>query len=336
MRFTLQHFYIWLLYGLFLFAIFLLFTDYTTAFINVAVTLFIQIGIYYINLYLIISSFYEKKRYFYYIFINILLIIVSFFVSEIAEELNEMFIEVIESEHYENYNPKALISHTIPSLLSIFASFFTYSYYKQNQEEKKKLAILSAEKNFLIQQINPHFLFNTLNNIYSLSLDHDPKGPEAIMQLSKMLDYSLYGGRKGKVTLQNEIKYIQHFIDLFKLKDEDIQNIKFDYSEADVNKQIAPMLLVPFIENAFKHGNIESSQENSFIKITLKTCDDYCIFNCVNTYSIRKSVDHIGGIGVQNVSRRLELLYPKKHNLKIEQNEKEYSVSLKIALNENT
>ncbi len=335
MRFTLQHFYIWLLYGLFLFATFILFTDFMTALINAAVTLFIQVSIYYLNLYYIIPTFYEKKQFFYYGFINIALIIISFFLSEISEELDEMVIEVfIQPEDHETY--EAVISHTIPSLLSIFASFFTYSYYKQNQEEKKKLAILSAEKNFLIQQINPHFLFNTLNNIYSLSLDHDPKGPEAIMQLSKMLDYSLYGGRKGKVTLQNEIKYIQHFIDLFKLKDEDIQNIEFDYSEADVNKQIAPMLLVPFIENAFKHGNIESSQENSFIKITLKTCDDYCIFNCVNTYSIRKSVDHIGGIGVQNVSRRLELLYPKKHNLKIEQNEKEYSVSLKIALNENT
>ena len=112
---------------------------------------------------------------------------------------------------------------------------------REREAEEREKERITAEKDFLVQQINPHFLFNTLNNIYSLSIDNNPKASEAILQLSKMLDYSLYGNKKDFTSIANEIQYINNFIGLFKLKDEEINNIFFTYKVAS-NIKIAPMM----------------------------------------------------------------------------------------------
>ncbi len=152
------------------------------------------------------------------------------------------------------------------------------------------------------------------------------------MQLSKMLDYSLYVMKEGRVRLKDEIGYINNFIALFMLKDSTMTNIAFDYSGANPNQKIAPLLLIPFVENAFKHGDVVDVK-NGFVKIKIQTENDYLLFDCVNSYQKKQNVDKTGGIGIANVSRRLELLYPEQHWLKIEEGGNVFTVSLKIKAN---
>lgn len=275
---------------------------------------------FYINYRLLIPILFAKKRYVAFSFLNILLLTICALVITIIED------GLPNNGHYAF---ETIMAHSAPVFIGVFTAFIFNNYYEQLKNETKEKERITAEKNFLIQQINPHFLFNTLNNIYSLTLEKNLKGAEAIMQLSKMLDYSLYGNKKEYVPLLDEIKYISNFIDLFKLKDEDIKNVVFEYKNVDVNSNIAPMLLVPFVENAFKHGNIENLDQGR-ITIRLSSNHDEINFLCVNSYSKNKKVDLVGGIGIKNVSRRLALLYPKKHSLSISNVNREYKVSLKV------
>ncbi len=220
----------------------------------------------------------------------------------------------------------------MPVLLAIFISFLFYNFSELKKREEKETLLAKAEKDFLISQINPHFLFNTLNNIYSLSVFNNAQSSSAIMQLSKMLDYSLYGSKKELVSLHEEIQHINNFIGLFKLKDDGIETITFDFVKANKTLKIAPMLLIPFVENAFKHGNVEDVK-NGYIEIDLYTKQEQVIFKIKNSYRPKKSVDESSGIGIINVKRRLELLYPNKHQLHIEQKENDYIINLSITTN---
>lgn len=329
----------WFLYSIFLFVIFNLVTDTTAAFIRTAIIVVVQLLVFYVNLKWILPKFYEQKNYVTYGGFNLLFLAIgiylnSYFINKIP------FYNITVVDYYDNeyieviglLDLEVIFTYAMPIILVIFLSFFLYTFQRRKDQEEKELAIVTAEKNFLVQQINPHFLFNTLNNIYFLTYKLAPKGSKAIMQLSKMLDYSLYGTKEGNVTLENEIAYLNNFVALFKLKDSKIKNIKFDYSKANVSQKITPMLLLPFVENAFKHGNIEDI-DSGFITIELTSKGANVSFKCSNSYSSKKAVDRTGGIGIKNVTRRLELLYPNKHTLEINNTEKEYIVSLKINTN---
>lgn len=348
----LKHVVFWSLYSLFLFVVFNLLTDTTTALIRSAAIIITQALFFYVNTISFLPKFYETKKYFMYTFLNVgttfLGVFCNNFVTEFAsygmydyslDEDTEVMLEENYMDDMVYYNGidifdiELMFTHAMPIVLAIFISFFMYTFQQRKKQEEKELAIAMAEKNFLIQQINPHFLFNTLNNIYFLTYQKAPKGAKAVMQLSKMLDYSLYGEKEGKVSLKEEIDYINNFINLFKLKDSFMNNITFDYSKAITTQRIAPMLLLPFVENAFKHGNLEDT-EKGFVTIVLASEANAIKFDCVNSYKIKKVVDKTGGIGIANVSRRLELLYPNKHQLDIVQKmEKEYRVHLKIDIN---
>ncbi|WP_196892986.1 sensor histidine kinase [Aureivirga marina] len=320
-----KHIIIWIVYTLLLFSFYEFGTKTSTALTHTFSFVGNQIFAFYLNHFLFLPKLFEKKKYFLFSILNILLICFGTF--------SNTFIENLTEHKYENsafeIHLESLYAHALPSVIAIFVAFILYTYYKRLQQEQKELELVKSEKNFLIQQINPHFLFNTLNNIYSLTMENNPKGSEAILQLSKMLDYSLYGNKTEKVNLQKEIFYIQNFIHLFKLKDEEIKNIAFNYKHVNPDFKIAPMLLLPFIENAFKHGNIENIS-NGKIEISLKTTTKELEFICKNTFVEGKKVDRIGGIGITNVSRRLELLYPNAHKLDISKKENVFEVTLKI------
>ena len=179
---------------------------------------------------------------------------------------------------------------------------------------QKKQALLiqqnkEAELQFLRSQVNPHFLFNTLNNIYSLVYEQSPKAPPAMLQLSELMRYMLYE-KKEMVPLSKEWDYICNFITL--------QQLRFDYEcpvelkiEGDPSLyRIPPYLLIPFIENAFKHGDFRSDP----LKIHLKISEGSLLFITSNRVSIHNK-DESGGIGLDNVKRRLELLYPGKYEM---------------------
>lgn len=323
---------VWCLYAAFLFVLFNQFTNTKTAAINTVTIVAVQLIVYQLNLKWILPKFYEVKKYRAYILANITLIILGVVWSSLV---NNYTVVHDEHQHLETHHDlgifhlEMVFMNALPTVIIIFISFFLYASQKQKQQEERTLALMRAEKNFLIQQINPHFLFNALNNIHFLTYKTSPKGSAAIMQLSKMLDYSLYGEREERVRLSDEVAYINNFIELFKLKDSSMINIDFDYSNADIDRRIAPLLLIPFIENAFKHGDIENT-ENGYVSIKLSTQDNAIFFTCVNSFNAKKSVDSTKGIGIKNVTRRLDLLYPKKHTIEFNNVDNQFSVHLKI------
>jgi two-component system, LytTR family, sensor kinase len=218
------------------------------------------------------------------------------------------------------------------SLLFLMGGFIRLAFsFIRNQNERKAMenANLNAEVSFLKSQINPHFLFNTLNGIYSLANARSPHTERAILQLSQMLRYVLYDSSTEKIELAKDIAYISNFIHLQRLRL--AQKVKVNY-EVRGNTEaltIAPLLLISFIENAFKHG--VSYIYPSTISIEISVFDETLTLVASNTVFENNTFD-TGGIGLKNAKRRLELLYPEKYLLDIVRNNRLYVVNLKINL----
>ncbi|MEP2508304.1 MAG: histidine kinase, partial [Reichenbachiella sp.] len=172
-------------------------------------------------------------------------------------------------------------------------------------------------------------LFNTLNNLYSLATVKSDKTADAIQRLSEILRYSIYDSESKLVTLQKELEYIGHYIQLQSLKDEDFDSkISLKSEKVSEQLQIPPMVLLPFIENAFKHGNLATSDE-AYLSIEIKTKDENLHFTCKNTIAeISQAKDKTGGIGLKNVRRRLELFYGDNFDLDIQKGSDTFLISL--------
>lgn len=189
---------------------------------------------------------------------------------------------------------------------------------------------LESEIQMLRQQMNPHFLFNTLNNIYSLSYNQSPQAPEAILKLSDMLRYMLYECHEEMVLLKEEVIYLKNYIELQQLKSERPDAITFAVAGSYEHKKVPSMLLIPFFENAFKHGNTNPAA-GGYFQAELKVENNGLHFTCENPLQLTKSKStEIGGIGLNNVKRRLELLYPDKHQFTAADSKGVFKVDLRI------
>ena len=215
-------------------------------------------------------------------------------------------------------------------------AYFFLKEWARNELVRNQLEAyqLSTEIKFLKSQINPHFLFNTLNNLFSMAQEKgNDELADGISKLSGMMRYMIYDSNAGSVPLNKEIAYLEDCITLNKLRyaDDEVKVI-FDYQAQTGSATIAPMLFIPFVENAFKHG--VSIGQTSGIDIAIMVSDQKLIFTCINTkYStIKKMEDEKSGIGLENVKRRLDLLYPGKHNLQINEDQGKYIVKLEIDL----
>ncbi|MFT5249616.1 MAG: sensor histidine kinase YesM [bacterium] len=206
-------------------------------------------------------------------------------------------------------------------------------------EEQKTIAALEkmqsdTELLFLRTQISPHFFFNTLNNIYSLSIEKSEKTPKLILKLSELMRYLLYETKSKRQSLEKEIICIQNYLDLEIIRYGELLKIDINIEGNIVNKKIAPILLLSFVENAFKHG-ANKNIGNVKIGIDFKIQENFLFFTISNpTPKITKykqNIDHSGGIGLENVKKRLALGYkPDEYNLSIENNDKLFIVNLKI------
>ncbi|MCG8309756.1 MAG: histidine kinase, partial [Cytophagales bacterium] len=226
------------------------------------------------------------------------------------------------------------------AFVQMFAIYFLSTAFKtsqialQREREASELKSenLNSELKFLRSQINPHFLFNALNNIYSLSVIRSEKTPDNILKLSGMLRYIIYDCNSDRVPLEKEINYINNYIDLQKLKDDQITNIDVDFGRADPKSMIAPMIFIPFIENSFKHSKIEDV-ELGWIKISIESANNHLLFRVENSLPKEHyTKDKVGGVGLENVKRRLELLYPNAHRLRINTTEDKFQVELEVTL----
>lgn len=223
-------------------------------------------------------------------------------------------------------------------LTALFSMFmYRQAENKHLRNQKRELEALSfeAELKLLKSQINPHFLFNALNGIYALSLMQEERTPKLILKLSEMLRYILYDVGNGKVKLEKELVYIQHFIDFQQLKTEHEQKIKVQFVMENRTVLIEPMILQPLVENSFKHSKIEDS-ENGWVEIGVEAKTSEININIINSVpAISYSKDKVGGIGLENIKRRLNLLYPQHHSFKIEETESRFSVNVKLNLDGN-
>lgn len=197
--------------------------------------------------------------------------------------------------------------------------------WKQSQLEKR-----NAELSYLKSQVNPHFLYNTLNGIYAMSLEDSRKTPDAIVKLSELMRYVTSEIGNDYVPLKNELKYIENYIDLQKLRLGNTVDVRFQKKLSAEDYQIAPLLLIPFVENAFKYG---VSNHNSMIEIQISTSENgEFVFTIENIKVVQISPDANKGTGLENVKRRLELMYIKRYELNIRNTDKKYFVELKLKL----
>lgn len=197
----------------------------------------------------------------------------------------------------------------------------------QEEMEKEKL---NAELALLKNQVSPHFFFNTLNNIYSLIGINAEDSQKAVLKLSKLMRYLLYETEHGDTKLVNEIDFMKNYIDLMKLRMSEKVSLTADFPEGNENVTIPPLLFVPFIENAFKHGI--SARDRSFISISLSVLSGVLTFDCRNSIARKRPSEKQPGIGLGNVRKRLALLFPGRHDLIIEEKDNEFRVHLEIKL----
>lgn len=208
---------------------------------------------------------------------------------------------------------------------------------KIQAEEKQKVEELEKEKatselNFLKAQIHPHFLLNTLNNIYALSLKKSDKTPESVLKLSEMLTYVLYKCNEKYVTLKDEVQLIENYIDLEKLRYGNSLKVDFIKDISNQSLKIAPLILLSLVENAFKHG-VSGDMDKPLIKIHLKTNDqalEFVIFNTKNKSKQKDLTDYTKGIGSKNVKKQLNLIYPNAHTFHVEERLESYEVKLTL------
>ncbi|MFO7618000.1 MAG: histidine kinase, partial [Bacteroidales bacterium] len=196
----------------------------------------------------------------------------------------------------------------------------------RNLEIENKLK--GFELNSLKAQFQPHFLFNTLNNLYWLTLNKSEKAPQLVLKLSDLLDYSLYRADSNRVPLEEEIEYLQNYLDIIKIRYQDLAMIRFSIIGDCHSREVAPLILIPFVENACKHG-LSQLATGGWIDITLEIKDFSIIFSISNNF-IPNDAPTSGeaGIGLPQVKARLELLYPGKHDLNISQTDDEFQVRL--------
>lgn len=213
----------------------------------------------------------------------------------------------------------------------ISTAFWFFKYFINAEKEKSELteAKKTAELQALKTQINPHFIFNFLNNIYALVYQNSEKALPAIEQLGQLLRYTTKDLENDFITLDKEIGYLDSLIELEKLRIKNPELLNVEKKLNDLELKISPMILVPFVENAFKHGDFRNKGFEMKISDENKILHFY-LFN----FKSEKIKDEISGIGIENVKKRLEILYPKRYELKITETEIDFTVDLKIDLNE--
>ena len=232
------------------------------------------------------------------------------------------------------FSPVHLFSFTFNSLFLVFFSVGLRVLERQSEIEKNREKMerekLNSELMFLKNQISPHFFFNTLNNIYTLIGISTDDSQTAVLKLSKLMRYLLYESDQGNTMLSNEIDFMNNYIDLMKLRMSDKISLNVRFPDKYKDFSIPPLLFVPFIENAFKHGI--SYREKSFIDINMDVSGNSITFKCSN--SLVKSNDtakkNYSGIGLENAEKRLNLLFPGRHELKIMKDSSKFDVLLFI------
>lgn len=302
---------------------------------SLILTAIIDIAAAYFTVYYLLPKFLFKKKY----FLFAILFIISASAAIIAQRALMYYISypvfypewVDKMGSFWKINPFYSLLN-IYTVVGLFASIKLLKYWYKNQQLRAELENKNktSELALLRTQLNPHFLFNTLNNIDSLILTNPNKASDAIIKLSDIMRFMLYDTKTDQVSLEKEINYLESYIALQQIRLKDPLFVQFTKQGSCVGKTIAPMLFIPFVENAFKHG--QKNVKSPGIEINLNCQLDSIKFDVVNHVdnSTEINKDSTQGIGLANTIRRLELLYPNRNELNIRKDNGLYIASLKI------
>lgn len=299
-------------------------------FFQLAITMLIA----YLNYFYLLPRFLTHKKFWRYV----LELIVPFIIIITLRVHGQRFlIDGYTFQRHHFYSTFYIVEVTIITLfITIFIGMvrFAANWFelaaRQKETENQRL---TAELNFLKAQINPHFLFNTLNNLYYLAYTQSSNTTEVIAKLSQMMRYMIYDSNYQKVPLSKEIEYMQNYISLERLRLNTELPIKLEIEGNPQGVLIAPLIFITFLENAFKHG-VSNNYPDSWVSILIQLRGKECIYRVENSKipSAKPEAGEKSGIGLQNVKRRLELSYPEQHKLVIEDKTDRYFVQLNITL----
>jgi len=312
----------WLVYGQFI--------SLELGLLRALVNTLCMAGLYYAVSYLV-DKYLEQRFYVAFIWRATLMLI---FITLLRSFSNRLFpdfevdLELINSDTVFFFG--ALLTNSSIFGMAILAQLFFNRYKK----EKHNLAIISEQRAAKLQalraQINPHFLFNSLNNIYSLAVVKSDKTAEMVLRLSNLLRYVVYEGKAKSVSLSDEIEQIGAFIELFQMKSEHPLNISWEKKGDISNQQIEPMILIPIVENCFKHCDFNENPY-AFIEIRLHLEQDTLYFHTKNSKNdADKQKDQVGGVGLENIKKRLKLNNEQQYELNIEDRHNYFEVNLKL------
>lgn len=305
---------------------------YVESFKDVARESFSYALVVYFNILFLIPRFLLKRKYGLYVFYLLCSLVVMVPVHSAVEYYNFYNVEELKGQvRFERLAFFSLINISLVLALTTGLKLGMEWFNQQQRNQELERERLQAELKFLKSQINPHFLFNTLNNLYALSLQKSDKAPEMILKLSEMMRYLLYESNEKMVPLANEIRCMENYIELERIRQDERTKIHLEVHCKENGKMIAPLLFIPFLENSFKHG-VNSAIEAGWIHIRLDEQEGALFFEVENSKPAKPlKRGNENGIGLQNVKRRLELIYPQKHELTIS-DAASYKTNLKILL----
>ncbi|MEC5146394.1 histidine kinase [Chitinophaga sp. 212800010-3] len=293
----------------------------------------------YINMYMLFPRFFVKEKYLQYIASAVLLLFVA---SLMNRMLSEWVMEPLLMPDTTHVDPifvwymllKGMLWFLSPVLLLTLVICILRNWFIQQQlQQELTKEKLGAELNYLKGQVHPHFLFNTLNNLYALTLKASPSAPVVVLKLSELMSYMLYDARSSSISLEKEITHIRNYIQLEQLRYGERLEVSLNISGDVMHQQVPPLLLIPFIENAFKHG-VSNETDEVWVTIDIKVKNGWLGVKVENSFSGHQPRLEEGrsGIGWNNVSRRLALLYPGSHELMRREEPDRYIVDLKLKL----
>ncbi|WP_196886557.1 sensor histidine kinase [Aureivirga sp. CE67] len=290
----------------------------------------------YFVIYFLIPKYLILKKYFKFALYSLYTLIISAYLIILSIYFSLIFLSNLNIGAMPPMSKNYIFILILVYLIVFFSStlkLFQIQFQTTSEHEKLKSEMLEKslhfkeqEMNYLKKQIHPHFMFNALNVIYGFALKQDLKTPEIILKFSDLLDYILYQVDQKEVSIEKEIRHIENYIFLEKMRFQEQLEVRFEKEIENPDFPIPPMLLLPFIENSFKHGKFVNGILN--IEIFLKLKENKLSFQIRNNRNVIQN--ETTGIGLQNIEKRLELLYPKQHSLDIFKNENIFEVNLNL------
>lgn len=292
------------------------------------------LGIVYSNLLVLIPRFFKEKKYLnYFLSVFIIGLVYTAFTIILIEQylIGDIKNWILECSIQGKVSVDFLVG------MRYFVISFLFYLIQQRYEEQQQITSILLEKtksdlNYLRSQINPHFLFNTFNNLYGLAIEKSEKTPEVILKLSDMMDYMLYESNELEVPLEKDIENLKNYMDIELLRQKNIKNISFQINGNITNQKVAPLLFLPLLENGFKHG-VNTSIENGFLESSLQIDNTTITFKMKNNVSKNYNNTLNRGIGLTNLLKRLDLTYPNRYRFETKTEDGIFYTFLQLKLN---